>query len=75
MQEIYLSELALNISACVTQIDAQEVAFIEAVGISVGDFVTVLRRAIFNGPLHIRTNLGGEFAIDYSLAKVIKVCK
>jgi Fe2+ transport system protein FeoA len=42
--------------------------WLRAVGISEGDRVTVLRRAVFGGPIHVRTSSGGEFALHRSLA-------
>lgn len=50
-----------------------DAAWLAAVGLAVGDEVTVLRRAPFGGPLHVRTGAGGEFAIDRALAARIEV--
>jgi len=47
------------------------VAWLRAVGIGEGERVTVLRRAVFGGPLHVRTGAGGEFALHRSLAESI----
>jgi ferrous iron transport protein A len=38
-----------------------------------GQRVTVVRRGVFGGPLHVRTGSGGEFAIDARLALSIQV--
>lgn len=46
-------------------------AWLTAVGIGVGERVTVLRRAAFGGPLHVRTSAGGEFALNLGLAQSI----
>ena len=48
-------------------------AWVAAVGIRVGERLTVLRRAIFGGPIHVRTQAGGEFALARSLAHAIAV--
>jgi ferrous iron transport protein A len=54
-------------------IEADMAAWLEAVGIGVGETLTVLRRAAFGGPIHVRTSAGGEFAIARSLAEAIGV--
>ena len=38
-----------------------------------GEEVTVLRRAVFGGPLHLRAASGGEFAVARELAEKITV--
>jgi ferrous iron transport protein A len=53
--------------------DLEAQAWLAAVGIGCGEGVTVLRRAPFGGPLHVRTGTGGEFAIDVTLARTILV--
>ncbi len=60
-------------SAVVTSLDleAELVAWLCAVGIGCGERITVLRRAAFGGPVHVRTDCGGEFAIARSLARSI----
>lgn len=50
-----------------------EAAWVRAVGIYEGELVSVLRRAAFGGPLHVRTGCGGEFALDRALAAAIEV--
>lgn len=47
--------------------------WLEAIGIGCGDRITVLRRAPFGGPLHVRTHTGGEFALDRGLARCIHI--
>ena len=47
--------------------------WLRAVGISEGEGMTVLRRAAFGGPIHVRTQSGGEFALNRSLARDIHV--
>ena len=48
-------------------------AWLRAVGIGEGDMLTVLRRAAFGGPIHVRTSSGGEFALNRSLAVSIHI--
>jgi Fe2+ transport system protein FeoA len=50
-----------------------EVEWLRAVGLAEGERLWVLRRAPLRGPLHVRTALGGEFAVDRSLAASVKV--
>ena len=50
-----------------------EIAWLEAVGLTRGDEVEILRRAPFGGPLHVRMMGGGEFALARSLAANIDV--
>jgi Fe2+ transport system protein FeoA len=65
-----LSALAVGGTAEVIELvlDADLAAWLRAVGISEGERVTVLRRAVFGGPIHVRTSSGGEFALHRSLA-------
>jgi ferrous iron transport protein A len=51
----------------------QDTAWLHALGLFEGQRVTVLRRGIFGGPLHVRTGSGGELAIDRSLAARVEV--
>ncbi len=55
------------------QLEPAESAWLSAVGISVGEVLTVLRRAPFGGPLHVATELGGEFALGAALAEGVVV--
>jgi ferrous iron transport protein A len=54
-------------------LDRDQAAWLSAVGIREGERLTVLRRAAFGGPMHVRTRAGGEFAIARSLARAILV--
>jgi Fe2+ transport system protein FeoA len=54
-------------------LDADQAAWLAAVGIREGEHLTVLRRASFGGPMHVRSRAGGEFAIARSLARAILV--
>jgi ferrous iron transport protein A len=48
-------------------------AWLRAVGMHEDAEVTLLRRAPFGGPMHLRTSDGGEFAIHRDLARCIEV--
>jgi ferrous iron transport protein A len=48
-------------------------AWLRAVGMHEDAEVTVLRRAPFGGPMHLRSRDGGEFAIHRALARCIEV--
>ena len=60
----YVVALALEDEMC---------AWLGAVGIREGERLVVLRRAAFGGPIHVRTNAGGEFALNRQLAKAIQL--
>ncbi len=49
-------------------LERAELDWVRAVGIFEGERLRVLRRAVFGGPLHVRTRSGGEFALDRRLA-------
>jgi ferrous iron transport protein A len=68
-----LASLAPGESASVVSValERELVRWLEAIGIGAGDRVTVLRRAAFGGPIHLRTQAGGEFAVDRALAASI----
>lgn len=55
------------------RLDPEIVAWIAAVGLHEGEEVTVLRRAVFGGPLHVRTASGGEFAVGMEIAAKLEV--
>lgn len=55
------------------KLDAEVTGWIEAVGLGEGEEVTVLRRAAFGGPLHVRTGAGGEFAVAKEVALLLEV--
>jgi ferrous iron transport protein A len=54
-------------------LDREAKDWLDAVGIHDGVELVVVRRAIFGGPLHVRTTSGGEFAIARELAAKITV--
>ena len=70
-----LDGIATGGHACVVSIELEhdQAAWLAAVGIREGERLTVLRRAAFGGPMHVRTRAGGEFAIARSLARAILV--
>lgn len=70
-----LSTLALALGATVRTISLEplELGWLRAIGLFEGQSVTVLRRALFGGPLQVRTGSGGEFALDRELASRIAV--
>ena len=73
--EASLAAIAPGRSAKVVALvlDAEEAAWLGAVGIREGELVTVLRCAPFGGPMHVRLRAGGELAIARSLARAILV--
>ena len=54
-------------------LEGEAAAWLDAVGLCKGERLTVLRRAAFGGPLHVRTVNGGEFAVARELARAISV--
>lgn len=72
-----LASLAPGESASVVSValEVEIVRWLEAIGIGAGDRVTVLRRAAFGGPIHLRTQAGGEFAVDRVLAASIYLAR
>mgnify|MGYP003388915097 CR=1 FL=1 len=53
--------------------DPQTTTWLGAIGLGVGERVVVLRRALFSGPLHVRTDTGAELAVGHALSKDIHV--
>jgi ferrous iron transport protein A len=70
-----LAEVATGATVCVVglSLEGDLSAWLAAVGIEIGERLTVLRRAAFGGPLHVRTRSGGEFALNVALARSIAV--
>lgn len=54
-------------------LDADLAGWLAAMGLGPGQTLTVIRRAVFGGPLHVRTGSGGELAINASVARSILV--
>jgi ferrous iron transport protein A len=59
-------------SIVAVDLEPEQAGWLGAVGIGVGETVTVIRRAAFGGPIHLRTASGGEFALARSLAEAIR---
>ena len=57
------------------RLDGDDAGWLAAVGLHEGEEVTVLRRAAFGGPLHVRTSAGGEFAVARELAARLEVTR
>ncbi len=55
------------------ELPAETAAWLAAVGLSPGEDVTLLRRAILGGPLHLRLARGGELAVARDLATRITI--
>ncbi|WP_437588876.1 FeoA family protein [Sorangium sp. So ce1000] len=54
-------------------LDADLAGWLGAMGLGPGQTLTLIRRAAFGGPLHVRTGSGGELAINATLARSILV--
>jgi ferrous iron transport protein A len=54
-------------------LDGDVAAWLAAVGLHEGEEILVLRRAVFGGPIHVRTGSGGEFAVARELAAKIAI--
>lgn len=67
------AELGRAVLIEAVELDRQAASWLAAVGLHEGEELVVLRRAIFGGPLHVRTSSGGEFAIARELATQILV--
>jgi ferrous iron transport protein A len=70
-----LASLATGTWATVRALRAaeDELGWLRAIGLFEGQRVTVLRRAPWGGPLHVRVSSGGEFAVDRAIATEIDV--
>ena len=70
-----LAALEIGVSGRVSAVSLEDDLrrWLAAIGIARGDRVTVLRRAPFGGPIHLRAHTGGEFAVDRGLAQRIRV--
>jgi ferrous iron transport protein A len=69
-----LASLAAGDSALVVELalEPEMSGWLRAVGVGEGERVTVLRRAAFGGPIHVRTSAGGEFALHRDLAASVR---
>lgn len=70
-----LASAAVGVRVRITaaRLEQDVAAWLAAVGLHEGEEVTVLRRAAFGGPLHVRTAAGGEFAVAKELAARLEV--
>ena len=70
-----LSELAIGQRAELVEhaVEPRDGAWLAGFGLAIGEHVTVLRRAPFGGPLHVRAQSGVEFAVGADLAAKLLV--
>lgn len=65
--------VGLRVRIATLELEGDVAAWLGAVGLAVGEELTVLRRAALGGPVHVRTAAGGEFAVARALASKIRV--
>ena len=65
--------LGKNVHIARVSLEGEAAAWVVAVGLAEGEEITVLRRAAFGGPLHVRLGSGGEFAVGREVARHITV--
>jgi ferrous iron transport protein A len=72
---VTLAEAVLGARVRIVDVEVEEEVrgWLHAVGLSMGEEVVVLRRALLGGPLHVRAMSGGEFAVARELARSIAV--
>lgn len=70
-----LDALLPDVSGPITalRMGEHEAAWLRAIGLGEGQTVTVLRKAPFGGPLHVRVSGGVELAVDRELARRVEV--
>jgi ferrous iron transport protein A len=70
-----LAEVAIGQTVRIVEValEADTTAWLAAVGLESGEEVTLLRKAIMGGPLHIRLARGGELAVARDVAKRVVV--
>jgi ferrous iron transport protein A len=75
MQSLTLAEAALGrrLRISTVELERDDAQWLDAVGLHEGEALVVLRRAVFGGPVHVRTSSGGEFALARELAAKIVV--
>lgn len=71
----HLADVATGESVRIAEVelDVETAAWLAAVGLERGEGVTVLRRAILGGPLHLRLARGGELAVARDVAMRVAV--
>ncbi len=65
--------IGTSVRVVAMSLERDEAEWLRAIGFFEGQTMTLLRRAIFGGPIHVRAASGGEFAVDRSLALRIDV--
>jgi Fe2+ transport system protein FeoA len=55
------------------ELEPNELEWVSAVGLHVGETVVVLRKGLLRGPLHVQVECGAEFAVGYKLAELVQV--
>lgn len=70
-----LATLPPQLSAAIKtlRLAEREAAWLRAIGLGEGSTVTLLRRAPWGGPLHVRVSGGAELAVDRQLARQVEV--
>ena len=70
-----LADAAIGSHVRIARVDleGEAAAWISAVGLNEREGLVVLRRAVFGGPIHVRTASGGEFAVAREVARKISV--
>jgi len=63
----------VSIGAGSAHVDGAVSAWLAAVGLAADEVVTILRRAPFGGPLHLRSAAGAELAVAREIALAIDV--
>lgn len=66
-----LVEVGAQVVVTALELENDLKEWLRAVGIAEGERLTVLRRAAFGGPIHVRTGAGGEFALNRALARQV----
>jgi len=65
--------IGARVRIAAARLDDDVAGWLAAVGLHEGEEIVVLRRAIFGGPLHVRTASGGEFAVAREIALLLEV--
>lgn len=75
MKTTTLAQLRPGETGCVRacRVDADVQRWLDALGIAAGEELTLLRRGVWGGPLHVRAGNGAEFAIGRELAAGVEL--
>jgi ferrous iron transport protein A len=70
-----LTDIALGEEASIAALDtdASTQHYLRSVGLREGDVVVVVRKGALGGPLHVRSQCGGDFALARDVAELIAV--